>query len=87
MKLYEEKLRKEPPPYTLVLTSGEKVKARGRDHISLPSATDENGKRLRDGERSDFFQVWTDGKAFRWICFATISAIETQAPRNGRNAK
>jgi len=49
-----------------------------------PPDTDENGKRLRDGERSDFFQVWSDGKEFRWISFATISAIETRVPRNGK---
>ena len=70
---------------TLVLGNGDCIKVRSHDHIFFPPAIDENGKRLRDGERSDFFQVWTDGKEFRWICFRTISAIETRAPRNGKD--
>jgi hypothetical protein len=87
VKVHEQKLREEPPPYTLVLTSGERVKVHSRDHISLPPTTDENGKRLRGRERSDFFQVWSNGKEFRWISFVTISAIETRALRNGKDAK
>jgi hypothetical protein len=80
LKAHEQKLREELPPYTLVLTSGERVKVRSHDHIFFPPTENQNGRRLADRERSDFFQVWGDGRAFRWVSFATISAIETRAP-------
>jgi hypothetical protein len=81
MKIYEQNLRDEPPPYTLVLTSGERVKVRSHDHIFLPPVEDENGKPLRDTQRSNLFQVWGNGYSFRWVSFRTISTIETRAPK------
>jgi hypothetical protein len=80
VKVYEQKLREELPPYTLVLTSGERVKVRSSDHIFFPPTENENGRRVSDAQRSDFFQVWGDGRSFRWVSFATISTIETKAP-------
>jgi hypothetical protein len=66
MKAHEQKLRE--PPYTLVLTSGERVKVRSHDHIFLPPTENENGRRLTDAQRSDFFQVWVlDPRAIWFI--------------------
>jgi hypothetical protein len=81
VKIYEQKLRDEPPPYTLVLTSGERVKVRSHDHLFLPPTEDENGKQLRDAQRSNFFQVWGNGQSFRWVSFRTITTIEARAPK------
>jgi hypothetical protein len=75
MKIYEQKLREEPPPYTLLLISGERVRVRSHDHIFMPPTEDENGRHLRDTHRSNFFQVWGNGHSFRWISFRTISRI------------
>jgi hypothetical protein len=38
------------------------------------------GFSLKDEVRSDFFQVWSDGHHSRWIAFAAINIIESEAP-------
>jgi hypothetical protein len=85
MKHFEEKLREERTPFTLVLTSGERVNVRTHDHLSIPPTEDELGNPLSDGERADFFQVWGNGRRYRWIAFDAITTIEAQAPENGEN--
>ena len=83
MKQHEQKLRDEinkGRPFTLVTTSGERVKVRSHDHISLPPLEDENGNQLEDTARSDFFEVWSNGRSTRRIAFMSINIIETKAP-------
>jgi hypothetical protein len=48
--------------------------------------TDENGAELNDGSRSDFFEVWTDGRRKRLVAFSSINIIETQDP-DGKDSK
>ena len=86
MKPNEEKLRDEMAarhPFTLVTTSGDRVKVHSHDHINLPPLEDENGFRLEDTQRADFFQVWGNGQRYRWVAFVAVNIIETQAPGNG----
>ena len=81
MKLHEQELRDEMErgqPFTLVTASGERVSVRSRDHIFLPPLTDDTGQLLDDVNRSDFFEVWSDGRRKRLIAFSTINIIETQ---------
>jgi hypothetical protein len=65
-------------PFTLVTASGERVKVRSHEHIFLPPTEDENGLVLQDENRSDFFEVWSDGRRKRLVAFASINIIETQ---------
>jgi hypothetical protein len=80
MKPFERKLREERTPFTLVLTGGERIKVRSRDHLSIPHVEDESGTALSDSERADSFQVWGNGRAYRWIAFNAITAIEDVMP-------
>ena len=80
MKPFEDKLREERTPYTLVLSSGERVKVRTHDHLSLPPTEDDEGGRLLDNDRADYFQVWGNGRHSRWIAFNAITSIEVMAP-------
>jgi hypothetical protein len=78
VKINEDKIREliaEGHSFTIVTDSGERTKVRGKDWIFLPPLDD-----LADDERSDFFQVWGNGKAFRWVAFKSVSLIETKAP-------
>jgi hypothetical protein len=81
MKENEEQLRTEPPPYTVVLQSGERVKVRSHDHIDFPPTEDEDGRPLDDAERTDFFKVWGNGQRYRWVAFKAITTIEGSAPK------
>lgn len=86
MKPNEKQLREEIAanhPFTLVTSSGERVKVRSHDHIILPPDEDEDGRSLEDNERADFFQVWGNGQRYRWVAFGSVNIIETQAPSNG----
>ena len=67
-------------PITIVTASGERIKVRSHDHMILPPLIDENGNKLEDNERSEFFQVWSDGRHFRWVAFTSINIIEAQGP-------
>ena len=83
MKANEEQLREEiakSQSFALVTTSGDRVRIRSHDQIILPPLEDENGFSLHDDARADFFQVWSDGRHSRWIAFAAINIIESQAP-------
>jgi hypothetical protein len=83
MKANEEKLREAielNQPFTLVVTSGDRVKVRGREWIFLPPLADENGVELGDDERTDFFEVWGNGKRARWIAFEAITVLEVNTP-------
>jgi hypothetical protein len=83
MKQNEEKLREaieRGQPFTLVATSGDRVKVRGKDWIFLPPLADEDGRDLADEERTDFFEVWGNGKSARWVAFAAIALLEVKAP-------
>ena len=83
MKPHEEQLRGEimaNHPFTLVTASGTRIKVQSHDHIILPPLVDENGLDLEDDSRSDFFQVWSNGRRYRWVAFASINIIEAQAP-------
>ena len=86
MKPFEDKLRTELAPFTLVLSSGDRVKVRSHDHLSIPPLSDENGAELIDNERADYFQVWGNGQHYRWIAFSAITAIEAMAPKNGETS-
>lgn len=84
MKIYEQQLRDQIAtnrPFTLVTSSGERIKVRSHDHIILPPRENENGTALRDKNRSDFFQVWSNGQSYRWVAFSSINIIETKAPK------
>ena len=83
MKPHEQKLREEHTPYTLVLTSGERVKVRSHDHLDIAPLEDEDGNPLADADRADLFRVWSDGQSYRWVAFNAITAIEARAPKNG----
>lgn len=77
MKPNEEKIRQlieEGLPFILITGSGDRVKVKGRDWIFLQPLESSSE------ERTDFFQVWGNGKSYRWIAFASISMIETVAP-------
>lgn len=83
MKANEDKIRETVEggiPFTLVINSGDRVKVRGADWIFLPPLADDEGRILTDENRSDFFQVWGNGKSYRWIAFSAISIIDTKAP-------
>lgn len=83
MKPNEEKLREaidRGKPFTLIVNSGDRVKVRGKDWIFLPPLADENGLTLSDSERTDFFEVWGNGRKARWIAFSTITILEVSAP-------
>ena len=89
MKAHEQEIRTEIEsgrPFALVTASGERVKVRSNEHIFLPPLTDENGAELNDGSRSDFFEVWTDGRRKRLVAFSSINIIETQDP-DGKDSK
>ena len=81
MKLHEQELRDEMErgaPFTLVTSSGERVRVRSRDHIFLPPLTDDTGQPLTGADRSDLFEVWSNGRRKRLIAFSSINIIETQ---------
>jgi hypothetical protein len=81
MKQHEEEIRREIEngrPFTLVTASGERVKVRSSEHIFLPPFEDENGAELKDSGRSDFFEVWSNGRRKRLVAFQSINIIETQ---------
>lgn len=83
MKQNEEKLREaieRGQAFTLVMTSGDRVKVRGKEWIFLPPLQDENGFQLNDDQRTDFFEVWGNGKRARWIAFKAITILEVSAP-------
>jgi len=83
MKVNEEEIRETMGagrPFTIVTDSGERAKVRGRDWIFLPPLEDEDGHPLTDDNRSDFFQVWGNGKSYRWIAFRAANFIDTKAP-------
>jgi hypothetical protein len=83
MKPNEEQLREEIAanhPFTLVTASGARIKVQSHDHIILPPLVDENGAGLDDRDRSDFFQVWSNGRRYRWVAFTSINIIEAQSP-------
>lgn len=83
MKQNEEQLREEIAqgrPFTLVTNSGDRIKVRGHDWIMLPPLADEDGRELDDSERADFFQVWGNGRNYRWVAFSAINVIEVRAP-------
>jgi hypothetical protein len=83
MKPHEQELRDEMTtghPFTLVTASGERVRVHSRGHIILPPLVDEDGLPLQDDDRSDFFQVWTNGRRYRWVAFSSINIIEAEAP-------
>lgn len=61
--------------------SGDRVKVRSPEHIFLPPVEDEDGRPLEDGQRSDFFEVWGDGRSSRWVAFSGINVIEVKAPQ------
>ena len=88
MKLHEQEIRTEIAngrPFTLVTASGERVKVRGNEHIFLPPLEDENGAELNDAGRSDFFEVWSNGRHKRLVAFSSINIIETLEPEpNGK---
>ena len=80
MKPHEEELRNEianQRAFALVTASGERVKVRSNEHIFLPPRTNENGQQLMDENRSDFFEVWSDGRSKRLVAFKSINIIET----------
>jgi hypothetical protein len=52
-------------PFTLVTASGQRVNVRSDEHIFLPPREDENGRELSDEDRSDFFEVWSNGRSKR----------------------
>jgi len=82
MKDHEQQIRDQiaqGTPFVLITSSGDRIKVRGADWIFLPPLADE-GRPLDDQERSDFFQVWGDGRNYRWIAFASVNIIETKAP-------
>lgn len=82
MKLHEEQLREEIAanhPFTLITASGDRIKVQSHDHIILPPLVDEDGDEVVDEERSDFFQVWSNGRRYRWVSFASINIIESAA--------
>ena len=84
MKLHEREIRDgiaHGLPLTLVTQSGERVKIRSRDHVFLPPSEDENGQRLDDADRSDFFEVWSDGRSKRYLAFNSINIIEMKEPQ------
>jgi hypothetical protein len=81
MKEHEEELRNEIKngrPFTLVTASRERVRVHSHDHIFLPPFEDENGQRLDDANRSDFFEVWSNGRSKRLVAFSAINIIETK---------
>jgi len=41
---------------------------------------DEAGEEIDDAKRSYFFQVWGDGRHYRFVAFASIALLETDAP-------
>ena len=59
------------------------VNVRTHDHLSIPPSEDEYGNLLSDSLRADVFQVWGDGKRYRWVAFSAITTIEARAPANG----
>jgi hypothetical protein len=50
---------------------------RSDEHIFLPPREDENGRELSDENRSDFCEVWSNGRSKRWVAFGSINTIET----------
>ena len=81
MKQHEAEIRTEIEngrPFALVTASGERVKVRSNEHIFLPPFEDENGTEIEDIGRSDFFEVWSNGRRKRLIAFASVNIIETQ---------
>jgi hypothetical protein len=50
------------------------------DHIFIAPLKDEAGEEIDDAKRSDFFQVWGDGRHYRFVAFASIALLETDAP-------
>jgi hypothetical protein len=64
------------PDYSAFL----RVKVRSNAHIFLPPFVDENGTELNDVNRSDFFEVWANGRRKRLVAFSSINIIETQEP-------
>ena len=85
MKPHEQELRNEIAhgfPFTLVTSSGDRIRVPGHDWIFLPPLQDDQGNDLEDNERSDFFQVWGNGRSYRWVSFGSINLIEAKAPES-----
>jgi hypothetical protein len=83
MKPNEKKLREaiaRGQPFTLVVTSGDRIKVRGKEWIFLPPLADEDGDELTDEERTDFFEVWGNGQSARWVAFEAITVLEVNTP-------
>jgi hypothetical protein len=79
MKLNEAEIRDlmvRRAKFTIVVDSGDRIKVRSHDHIFIPPLEDERGEQIPDDNRSDFFQVWADGRHYRMVAFNSISIIE-----------
>ena len=79
MKLNEAEIRdlmERRAKFTIVVDSGDRIKVRSHDHIFIPPLEDERGEQIPDDNRSDFFQVWADGRRYRMVAFNSISIIE-----------
>ena len=87
MKKNEAELRQtiaDGAPFTIVLTSGDRVRVPSHDHIFLPPLEDEDGV-IEDQDRENFFQVWSKGQHYRWVAFDAIAMLDRLKPQtNGQ---
>ena len=83
MKLHEQEIRelvRQGAPFTIVVQSGDRIRVPTHDHISIPPLTGEEGDPIDDTQRSDFFQVWGDGRHYRFVAFSSVTLLETDSP-------
>ena len=83
MKLHEQEIRDligHGVPFTIVVHSADRIRVASHDHIFIAPLKDEAGEEIDDAKRSDFFQVWGDGRHYRFVAFALIALLETDAP-------
>jgi hypothetical protein len=84
MSPHEEEIRaraKQTPfiPFTLVTSSGERIKVETSDHIDLAPIIDKNGRPIPEKQWSDIFIVWGNGRRHRVVFFDAINHLDMSA--------
>ena len=83
MKTNEEQLREEiakSQPFTLVTASGDRCVSAATIISFCRLWRTKTASFSVTSSAADFFQVWSDGRHSRWIAFAAINIIESEAP-------
>lgn len=85
MSPHEEEIRNQAAqtpfvPFTLVTSSGERIKVFTGDHIDFAPNTDEQGEPLPEEDWSESFIVWGHGARHRIVFFDAVNHLEVGIP-------